>query len=111
MAVRQRCEKHGIEHYGSCIRCVREHMESPEGKAERAAFLEHFERTLDVVLPFAEKLKKIMVDGGKRRVRTRCPREHKDQSKLHWVRARISGPRNHMWMACDDPECIMRMME
>lgn len=70
-----------------------------------------------VVVPFAGKLKaKMMSPDGKtvlkHSVRTRCPRrDHADESRIHWIHARIVGTRNHMHMACDDPACIMRMME
>lgn len=103
------CEKHGIKYLTRCIKCVREHMDSPEGQRERAEFLARFSRQVEVVMPFAEKLKRRMLDLRKFSVRVRCPQHPKDQ--VHWVTARIAGSRNHLHFACDDPDCMMRMME
>lgn len=65
---------------------------------------------IDTVIPFASTMKKLMIDRRLTRARMKCTQTHEDGLQ-HYVHATISGSRSHMHMACDDPRCIMRMME
>lgn len=72
--------------------------------------MDDFRQTIELVIPFAERFKARLLELGKTRGKTRCPR-HPDAAEPVWIRGRIAGSRNHFAMACDDPACIMRMME
>ena len=73
---------------------------SEDTPQEREAFFAHF----DGVITTASKLKKVMIKKGLTRARCECPR----CGSFIW--ARISGPRNHLHMACEG-RCGMSMME
>jgi hypothetical protein len=63
------------------------------------------------VLPFAGKAKTRMQKLGKRRVRFKCPEHDTPASEGPYVTAVLAGRRDHLHMACEDPACVMRMME
>lgn len=107
-----RCEKHGrllIGKTGECLGCIEERRaaQTPE---EREQSRERMMEVVRVVLPFGVKLKRRMLDLGKKSVRVICPLEHKD-GQQHYVWARIVGSRDHIHFGCEDESCSMRMME
>ena len=63
------------------------------------------------VLPFAGKAKQRMRSLGKRRVRIKCPEHGTPSTEGPYVTATLNGRKDHLHMACEDADCIMRMME
>lgn len=68
-------------------------------------------RVIEIVIPFAGKVKARMQSLGKRSVRVKCPQHDTPKGSGPYVHARLAGARDHLHMACDEPTCIMRMME
>lgn len=66
---------------------------------------DEFQQTIAQVLPVAMKLKKVMLAKNITWAKTECP------ECGGWLHGRIAGPRKHLHMACENPSCIMRMME
>ena len=62
------------------------------------------------VLAFGLKLKARLIEIGRTAGRARCPASHPDGAKPY-VHMRLVGPKKHLRLWCDDPNCHMRMME
>lgn len=71
---------------------------------------ESWRAIVDKVLPFAMRLKADMKRQEIYRGRRLCPEHHEIPGPVY-VRARRDRRNGHMHMACDDPNCCMRLME
>lgn len=66
---------------------------------------EDWAATVEKVMPFASKAKGQMLKAKVARARKTCP---ECGGTVHFA---LAGYRNHLHMACETPDCIMRMME
>lgn len=73
-----------------------------------------FAKTVKEVFPFGLKVKMRLLQLGKigKRVRVLCPNPaHAGKDPPVYVVAGVWGKKNHLHMACEDPNCHYRMME
>lgn len=78
-------------------------MDPHEDQAHKADLAE----TVNLVLPFAFKLKAKMQARHLRRARTKCPQPGCEGT----VHATLNGRKDHIHLGCDAPGCSVRMLE
>lgn len=66
--------------------------------------MSEFQEYIKAVLETATKLKKVMLNKNIKSAKAHCP--HCKNGFLH---GRLNGPKNHLWMKCDN--CSVMMME
>lgn len=71
---------------------------------------EEFERRAASAVVVGMRLKGRLIELGRTNGRHKCPEAHTDGQE-HYIRVSLAGRKNHLRMACDDPTCLMRMME
>lgn len=67
--------------------------------------MEDFKAVAAKILPYAMKAKRQMLAAKATHARKTCP---ECGGTVHFA---LSGPRNHLHMACETAGCIMRAME
>jgi len=70
-----------------------------------------FAKVVKLVLPFGIKVKNKLLELKKTAARFECPDTERHEAEIKYVTAHLMGKKNHLHMACEDPQCCVRMME
>lgn len=71
---------------------------------------EEFRRRAASAVTLGMRLKHRLIELGRTSGRHKCPEPHAD-GKDHHIRVSLAGRKNHLRMQCDDPTCLMQVME